>query len=58
MSEDRFKLDAIDKQRASIERAKQQAQEQKHDPSTGRLMALTNLPWLIALLGFLWWKYH
>ena len=57
MSEDRFNLDAIQKQKDDLERAKENASK-RNDRSSGRLLALTNLPWLIALLAWLWWKFH
>ncbi|KAF0814693.1 hypothetical protein IGB42_00748 [Andreprevotia sp. IGB-42] len=56
-SSDRFSLDGIQKQQDALARAKENASK-KGDRSGGRLMALTNLPLLIALVAFLWWKFH
>ena len=56
MSKNRFDLSAIDEQKAVIEQAKIDAKKPQ-DRSTGRIVALTNLPWLIALVGWAWWAY-
>ncbi|WP_164521501.1 hypothetical protein [Iodobacter ciconiae] len=54
MSEDRFNLDAIEKNRARLEKARIEAQKPL-DRSSQSLMALTNLPWLIAGAAALLW---
>ena len=53
-SDDRFNLDAIEKNRIKLEQAKAEALKPA-DRSTQNLMALTNLPWLIAGIAALLW---
>ncbi|WP_156970710.1 hypothetical protein [Andreprevotia chitinilytica] len=52
----RFGLDAIDAERAKLDAAKDAAKNEDKR-STARLVALTNLPWLIAFVAWLIWKY-
>ncbi len=52
----RFDLSAIDDHKAIIEQAKIDAKKPQ-DRSVGRLVALTNIPWLIGIIAFVWWTY-
>ncbi len=53
---DRFNLDGIAADKARIEEANR-TQRTTRDHSTQKLIALTNLPWLIAIGAWLLWKY-
>ncbi len=53
---DRFNLDGIAADKARIEEANR-TQRTTRDRSTQKLIALTNLPWLIAIAAWLLWKY-
>ncbi|MGL4996962.1 MAG: hypothetical protein ACRC01_02865 [Deefgea sp.] len=52
----RFDLSAIDDQKAIIEQAKIDARKPQ-DRSLDRLIALTNIPWLIGMVAVGWWIY-
>lgn len=53
----RFDLSAIDEQKAIIEQAKIDAKKPQDRRSVGRLVALTNIPWLIGIAAWVWWAY-
>ena len=53
----RFDLSAIDKHKAIIEQAKIDAKKPQDRRSVGRLVALTNIPWLIGIFAWIWWDY-
>lgn len=53
----RFDLSAIDDQKAIIEQAKIDARKPQDRRSVGRLVALTNVPWLIGIVAWVWWTY-
>ncbi|WP_027469830.1 hypothetical protein [Deefgea rivuli] len=53
----RFDLSAIDDQKAIIEQAKIDARKPQDRRSVGRLVALTNVPWLIGIVAWVWWAY-
>ncbi|WP_188706086.1 hypothetical protein [Silvimonas iriomotensis] len=55
-SDNRFNLDGINAHKAKIDEA-MLTQRTTRDRSTQKLIALTNLPWLIALVAWLLWKY-
>lgn len=55
-SDNRFNLDGIGAHKAKIDHANQ-TQRTTRDHSTQKLIALTNLPWLIALVAWLLWKF-
>ncbi|WP_188697386.1 hypothetical protein [Silvimonas amylolytica] len=55
-SDNRFNLDGINAHKAKIDEAVR-TQRTTRDHSTQKLIALTNLPWLIALVAWLLWKY-
>jgi hypothetical protein len=52
----RFDLGSIAKNKAIIEQAKVDANK-REGKSGGPLMALVNLPWLIAAGAWIWWEY-
>lgn len=52
----RFDLSAIDDQKAIIEQAKLDARKPQ-DRSAKQIVALTNIPWLIAMVAVIWWTY-
>ncbi|WP_432722470.1 hypothetical protein R0381_001659 [Jeongeupia wiesaeckerbachi] len=52
---ERFSLDAIDRERAKLDAAKQAAVEAGNKPNG--LSALTNLPWLIAAVALVYWYF-
>jgi hypothetical protein len=52
----RFDLGKIEQNKAIIEQAKQD-NKKRENRSGGPLMALVNLPWLIAAGAWIWWAY-
>ncbi|WP_145927203.1 hypothetical protein [Jeongeupia sp. USM3] len=54
---ERFSLDAIERERAKLEAAKKAAIESGKRDQTHGLVALTNLPWLIAAAALAYWYF-
>ena len=54
--ESRFDLSAIEQQKTRIEQAIIEAKKPA-DHASGRLVALTNLPWLIVIVAWGWWYF-
>ncbi|GAB7129073.1 hypothetical protein JCM19000A_35810 [Silvimonas sp. JCM 19000] len=52
----RFSLDAIDDNKAALEAAKLNDKGSR-DPAIQKIVALTNLPLLIAVVAYLLWKF-
>ncbi|KPC53995.1 hypothetical protein WG78_05080 [Amantichitinum ursilacus] len=52
----RFSLDAIDDNKAALEAAKNNDKGSR-DHSMQKIVALTNLPFLIAVVAYLLWKF-
>ncbi|WP_200916358.1 hypothetical protein [Jeongeupia sp. HS-3] len=56
--QDRFSLDIIDRERAKLDAAKKAAMESCKSSNTQGLVALTNLPWLIAAIALAYWYFR